>query len=151
MEAHLTPPRPLLASIDASIDTTDRMRWLTIAGIAGLLAAGLLAVIGGFPIDMPMPEHQFGWVAPTCGLTRGSTAIARGDLAVAWHYNPVAFLVMALGAAAVVRSIIGLATRRWLNITGRIGPLTWPVLAALFVAWTLYQQTNAEFIINSRL
>lgn len=133
-----------------AIDGTDRMRWLSWLCGAGLVAAVVLAIIGGFPFDNPMPTHAYGLVEPTCGLTRGSTAIARGDFALAWRYNPASFLVMAFGVAGVTRLVVGLATRRWVNVAIRPGRLGWVLLVAAIAGLWIYQQTNAEFIINSR-
>jgi hypothetical protein len=128
----------------------DETRWLTYLSIGGLLASGVLVLIGGFPFDLPMPTHSFGRVSATCGLTRGSTAVARGDLALAWRYNPASFLVMGLGVAGVVRFSVGVVTGRWLNLRVRPGRLAWAAIALLVIALALYQQTNAEFIIHSR-
>jgi hypothetical protein len=129
----------------------DCMRWVTRFTLAGIVVAVVLAAIGGFPFDTPMPTHSFGWVEPTCGLTRGSTAIARGDFASAWHYNPASFLVMGLGLLGVLRTGIGFATHRWVNVTYRPGRLVWSLAGAAFVALWAYQQTNADFIINARV
>ena len=137
--------------IDVAIERTDRMRWLSWLSAGGLVAAVVLAIIGGFPLDTPMPTHAFGLVEPTCGLTRGSTAIARGDLALAWSYNPASFLVMAFGAAGIIRLVVGAATHRWVNVFVRPSRVGWFGLLAAFVGLWVYQQTNAEFIINSRL
>lgn len=130
---------------------TDDMRWLSWLSVIGLVSAIVLAVIGGFPLDTPMPTHAFGLVEPTCGLTRGSTAIARGDLALAWRYNPASFLVMAFGVAGIIRLAVGMTTHRWVNVSVRPRRVGWLVLLAAFVGFWVYQQTNAEFIINSRL
>jgi len=137
--------------INVAIEHTDRMRWLSWLSAGGLVAAAVLAIIGGFPLDTPMPTHAFGFVEPTCGLTRGSTAIARGDLALAWDYNPASFLVMAFGAAGIMRLGVGAATHRWVNVSVRPSRVGWFLLLAAFMGLWVYQQTNAEFIINSRL
>lgn len=133
-----------------SIDDHDRMRWWTVLAWGGLASAVVLAAIGGFPFDTPMPTHSVGWVDPTCGLTRGSTAIARGDLGLAWRYNPTSFLVMGFGAAGVARAAIGITKGRWWNASLRLGWGGWLLVALAVVALTLYQQTNADFIISSR-
>jgi hypothetical protein len=126
------------------------MRWWTWMSFGGVAAAMVLALLGGFPFDTPMPTHGFGWVDPTCGLTRGSTAIARGDLALAWRYNPTSFLVMGFGAAGVIRAGAGIVRGRWLNVSLRLGPVGWALVALAVIALTAYQQSNAEFIIRSR-
>lgn len=126
------------------------MHWWTWLSIGGLVAAAVLAAIGGFPLDTPMPTHAFGWVEPTCGLTRGSTAIARGDLALAWQYNPAAFVVVGFGIVGAARALIGTASHRWFTIAVRPGRLGWSVLAAAFVLLWAHQQSNAAFSIHAR-
>ena len=134
-----------------TVDAVDRMRWLTVLAISGALAAAILALIGGFPFDTPMPTHSFGWVEPTCGLTRGTTAAARGDLALAWRYNPLSLGLAALGFAGAFRAAAGLVTGSWINLRIRRPSIAgWAVLALAVVAFTLYQQSNADFIIHSR-
>ena len=127
------------------------MRWLTVLALGGGVTAVTLAIVGGFPFDMPMPTHAVGWVEPTCGLTRGTTAAARGDLALAWRYNPLSLVLVALGFAGVVRAAARLATGRWVNLRiPRPSSVGWAVLVVALVAFTLYQQSNADFIIRSR-
>ena len=127
------------------------MRWLTTGAIGGVILAFVLAAIGGFPFDMPMFTHGFGLVEPTCGLTRGSTAIARGDFATAWQYNPAAFVVMAFGVAGVVRTVVGFTTHRWITVSWRTGRLGWIVMGLAFIALWAYQQQHADFIMNARV
>ncbi len=127
------------------------MRWVTGLALAGVLAAVVLAVIGGFPFDTPMPTHSFGWVEPSCGLTRGSTAIARGDFATAWHYNPASFLVMGFGLMGIVRTAVGYVTGRWINVSYKPGRLALSLAAIAFFGLWAYQQTNADFIIHARV
>ncbi len=137
--------------MNVAIDRTDRMRWVTGLTLAGIVAAVVLAVIGGFPFDTPMPTHSFGWVEPTCGLTRGSTAIARGDFVTAWRYNPASFLVMGFGLLGIVRTAVGYTSRRWVNVAVRPGRVAWSVAAIAFFGLWAYQQTNADFIIHARV
>lgn len=148
-------PRPIaldnpLGRFSVSVEDHDTMRWWTWLSVGGLVAAVALALIGGFPFDTPMPTHSFGWVEPTCGLTRGSTAIARGDLALAWRYNPASFAVIAFGLAGIVRAAAGAGSGRWLRLSIRPRAAGWVMLAVGFVALWAYQQSNAEFIIHSR-
>ena len=143
----LPPPPPRW---QMAIGRQDECRWITYMATIGVVTAVVFALIGGFPLDTPMPTHGFGWVEPTCGLTRGSTAIARGDFALAWQYNPAAFLVMGFGLFGVVRTIAGWTTHRWVNIKVRPGPVANLIGVACFIALWAYQQQHAEFIINSR-
>jgi len=140
-----------LPGIDVYVARRDQQRIVTYLTLGGVAAAAILAIIGGFPADMPMPTHAFGWVEPTCGLTRGSTAIARGDLALAWRYNPASFAVMGFGAYGITRFVIGTITRRWLTIRPHAGRYGWILIGAAFIALWAYQQQHADFIINSRL
>lgn len=130
--------------------TSDPAQWLTWATALGLIAAVVLAAVGGLPFDIPMPTHRFGVVTPTCGLTRGSTAIARGDFALAWRYNPVSFLVITVGAVGVVRTAVGLATGRWVTLNCTRSRSAWIVIGVAIATFWLYQQSNADFIISSR-
>lgn len=118
--------------------------------LTGLAVAGILAIIGGMPVDTPMPTQRFGWVEPTCGLTRGSTAIARGDLGRAWAYNPASFLVMGVGLLGVARLGWGRATGRWLTLRPQISRLGWFVVGVAVVVLWAHQQANADFVINAR-
>lgn len=99
-----------------SFRPSDEMGWLTRTVAVGGAAAVVLAVTGGMPFSLPMPTHAIGLVDPTCGLTRASTALARGDLVNAWRFNPAAFLLAALAAAVAARTVYGLATHRWLTV-----------------------------------
>jgi hypothetical protein len=134
-----------------SISDRDEMRWVTVVSVVGVCAAVALAVIGGMPFDLPMPTHSFGWVEPSCGLTRGSTAIVRGDLALAWRYNPLSFLVVGIAIAGILRAFVGGISGRWLNVGYRPSKLHVLVVLALIAAFWLFQQTKADFIITSRL
>lgn len=140
-----------LAGVAVGIDDRDEQPAISTLAIGGVVAALVLAAIGGFPLDTPMPTHAFGWVSPTCGLTRGSTAIARGDFGVAWHYNPLAFAVMAFGAFGIVRYLAGITTRRWLTVHLHLGRHAWYIAAAAILVFWLYQQQHAEFIIHARI
>lgn len=132
------------------ISDSDAAPWLTWASVIGLAASVALAALGGLPFDIPMPTYRYGIVTPTCGLTRGSTAIARGDLALAWRYNPASFLVIGLGVVGVVRTTIGLTRRTWITVNCTRSRVAWVLIGASIFAFWLYQQTNADFIIASR-
>lgn len=129
----------------------DQMRWMTRLSFAGTALAIALVVIGGMPFDLPMPTHAVGLVDPTCGLTRGSTALVRGDFALAWRYNPVSYLVVLFGVLGIVRAIVGSGTGRWLSVSLRLRGGGMAVGFVLLVALWAYQQRSADFIINSRL
>ena len=149
--APVPPSAPAPPVLGWWISDTEETRWVTLVSLVGMLAGLALVLNGGFPVDTPMPTHSFGWVEPTCGLTRGSTALIRGDFALAWRYNPASFLVVGGAVAWLLRTAVGLLTRRWLNLRVRPNSAIWiGLLVAVGGLWAL-QQSNAEFIINSRL
>lgn len=133
-----------------SIDGTDRMAWFTHLAVAGMAVASVLAAVGGLPFDLPMPTHAVGMVEPTCGMTRATMAILRGDLAIAWRFNPGAFAVVAFGIVGVVRWAIGAVSHRWINVSGGHRRLFLSVAVVLFAALWAYQQTHASFVIHAR-
>ena len=135
---------------DVRVDSTDQARWVTWTTIVGSLAAGGLVLTGGLPFDLPMPTYRFGVVTPTCGLTRGSTAIARGDFALAWQYNPVSFLVMFFGLLGVARTGLGVVAQRWVVVNCTRSRPAWVMIGVGIAAFWAYQQANADFIIHSR-
>jgi len=136
--------------MQASIDGHDGMRWLTLLGSGGLVAAVVLAAIGGLPFDLPMPTHSAGWVTPTCGLTRGSTALVRGDVALAWRYNPASLLVIGFGVFGMARGAAGALTGWWLNLQMGMSRRIMIIAAVTLVALWSQQMSNAQFVIDSR-
>ncbi len=142
------------SSVSVSVTSDDRHRVWTAGSVGILVGAVALAWLGGAPIDLPMPTHAIGWVTPTCGLTRGTTAIFRGDLALGWSYNPGSFLVAAIVAVGLGRAAIGHLTGRWISMHTRLSPkavaLTSLIAIALLAVLLAHQQGNADFIINSR-
>ena len=128
----------------------DEMRWLTRTVAIGAATAVMLALVGGMPFALPMPTHAIGVVDPTCGLTRGSTAIARGDFATAWRFNPAAFLLALLGVAVAARTAYGLVTHRWLSVRLAVTAPLLVFVGVVFAGWWAYQQSNAEFIMHTR-
>jgi hypothetical protein len=144
------PTRADSKTTGVAVADHDGMAWMTWLSGIGLATAVVLALIGGLPVDVPMPTHRFGWVEPSCGLTRGSTAVVRGDFSTAWQYNPLSFVVIAFGVIGLARAAVGVLTGRWLNAGIRPTKRTWIALAIPLVAFWAYQQTNADFIINSR-
>lgn len=87
-------------------------------------------------------EHGLGFMAPTCGLTRGGLALLRGDLATAWRYNPAIFPVALLAAALFVRFASGVVTGRWLTLRVHSGSAGRLLGLAIIVALWLNQQAH---------
>lgn len=128
----------------------DAARLWTVLSLLGSSGAVVLALVGGLPFDLPMPTHLVRLVTPTCGLTRGSTALVRGDYMLAWAYNPLSFAVIGFGVAGVLRALLGAATGRWLNVAVVIRPVGRILLMTAGLLLWIYQQQHAEFIMTSR-
>ena len=58
--------------------------------------------------------------------------------------------VIAFGAFGLARATVGITTKRWLNLSLRLTTTAWIVLGVLFVALWVYQQGNADFVMNAR-
>lgn len=131
--------------------TDDRSRrvssftWLILGGII-LAVAG--ATLGLPPFGIPMPTWEIGVVTPTCGLTRASVALARGEPGLAWAFNPAAFLLAIVATATVVRAFVGKITGRWVDASVAASGHVWSVLIWI---WWANQQLNANFVINGTL
>ena len=147
----MTIASSVLGRLNVSVGPKDRQAQITRLSIGGLLLAAVLAVAGGLPFDLPMPTHLVGWVEPTCGLTRGSTAIARGEIGLAWRYNPASFAVMGFGLLGVLRAGLGFLAGRWINFKVRIAPGGWAVIVLALVLLGIHQQNNAQFVMDARL
>lgn len=97
-------------------ENTDRYRVFAWLSGAGLAAAAALGAFGLPPVGLHSPLREFGMVCPLCGGTRAMAALMHGDLAGAWHYNPIAFVVVLGALGFVARLVLGLITGRWLRI-----------------------------------
>lgn len=132
--------------------TKDTAAVFTSLVIAGFVAAGALGRWGLPPVDLNGPLHRLGIMCPLCGGTRATMFLARGNFAQAWHYNPLVFLIAAIGAAAIVRAIYGLTTGRWFVIgsllpqSARMRRLAITVLVVATVALWANQQLNADLL-----
>lgn len=140
-----------LGGVGISSERFDGARLWTVLSMLGLPGAVVLALVGGLPFDLPMPTHLLGLVTPTCGLTRGSTALVRGDYSLAWAYNPVSFAVIAFGATGILRAVLGVATGRWVNMSVTVRPLGRVLLITAGLLLWVHQQQHAEFIMTSRV
>lgn len=130
-------------------DQRDAMQWVSYAAIVIAVVGIICAFLGRIPVDLPMPTHVIGMVSPTCGLTRGTVAIMRGDLALAFDYNPTSFAVLPFTAAGLTRIAWAQMGRGWINVHLRMGKALWIACALAFVALWAYQQSNAAFIMHS--
>ena len=124
----------------------DRHVGMTRLAAVGLAAALVMAVLGQPPYGFHGPLHYLGIMSPTCGMSRGVMWFARGNLALAWDYNPASLLVIPAGLTALIRAAFGRVSGRWPNLTIRWswGPVALVVLALL--ALSIRQQLHAELL-----
>lgn len=127
----------------------DRHVALTQLAAVGVAAALLMAVFGQPPYGFHGPLHYLGIMSPTCGMSRGVMWFTRGDLALAWEYNPASLLVIPAGLVALIRAVFGRFTGRWPNLFFQwnwwiLGPLITAV-----VALAVRQQLHAELLMLS--
>ena len=152
----MTTPRPgtgtspPTAWLQVSWQRGDRHRLISVFAFVGLGIAAAMAVFGLPPVDLHGPFHRFGIMDPLCGGTRAARYTTLGEWALAWKYNPLGILAV-LGAAAVTgRSLLGLLTRRWLNLafswTPRRRRLAITMILVLLVALEVRQQLRADLL-----
>jgi len=112
------------------------MRAWTVGSLVVALAAVVFAVVGIPPVPVMWPLYRLGVVLPGCGLTRGVVALARGDLAGAWRWNPASLLVVVAVAAGIARAAVGAITDRWLAV--RVAPRPWLLALGAVAAAVLW-------------
>lgn len=128
----------------ASSDRHRALGWL--AGI-GLVVAAALAVWGVPSTPFHSPLRFVGLVCPLCGMTRGVAAVMRGDLGMAWSYNPASLLLVPAAVAVLGRLLVGRLTGRWLDVSVRRTAPWVAVMAVALVALWLNQLSHADMLI----
>lgn len=130
--------------------TQEGNRWL--AGGFLILTGGLFA-LAAFARYSPvglLPPCPFltrtGWRCPACGGTRMLAALLRGDIAEAWYYHPLFFLLLAAWMTGVLWLFLRTFRRAWQPVSLHIRSRWWlavPVALILFEAvrnTPVYQQ-----------
>ena len=112
----------------------------------GLLAAGMLAVVGLPPVDLHGPLHYLGIMDPLCGMTRGTVAVLRGRFGQAVAYNPASPLLVAGALLTLGRWLVGRLSGRWLDATPRPTRSSWAVAAVAVLALWVNQQAHAALL-----
>lgn len=112
--------------------------------------AAAMALIGLPPVDLHGPLHRIGIMDPLCGGTRAARYTARGDLSLAWTYNPLGIITV-LGAAAIaVRALVGLIFGSWLTAslawTPRRKRLLLTIGLIALIALQFRQQLRADLL-----
>ena len=120
---------------DARLTGPDR-QWRAAVGLvlpAAALAAPAFLALGDVPLCAF--KHLTGVPCPLCGGIRTCAALAQGDLAAAWQYNPG--LVLMLAVAAVHMALLTVEAVRGHRIgTPPALKLAWKCAgASLLVSW----------------
>lgn len=136
--------------IRVSWGTFDGLQWVSIVGATGVGLAAVMAIFGLPPVDLHGPLHRMGIMDPLCGGTRAARLTARGDVLDAWRYNPLGILATISGGLAVLRLVVGIATRRWLNLrltwTPRRARVAVAIAIVLIAALEIRQQGRSELL-----
>lgn len=145
--AEATQAAPL---VRLSWTRTDDHAVVTRVAVAGALAAVALALWGLPPVDLHGPLHRFGIMDFLCGGTRAAHFTVTGDWALAWYYNPLGPLAVIGAGLMVLRTIIGLTARRWLNVTvawtSRHLRTAFAIWAVAVAALTIRQQLMVDVL-----
>lgn len=144
---HGTPVQPW---VRWSVARTDHHAWITWLAMLGAGIAAAMALFGLPPVDLHGLLHQFGIMDPLCGGTRAARYTARGELALAWTYNPLGIITV-LGAAAIaVRAFVGLMFSSWLTAnlvwTPRRKRLLYTIGVIALIALQIRQQLRADLL-----
>jgi hypothetical protein len=146
----VTAGRGTPAFVSWSWERRDRHRVVTLVALVGLVTAGAMALFGLPPVDLHGPLHRFGIMDPFCGGTRAARYTAQGEWASAWQYNPLGIVAVWGAAAATLRAVVGLLSRRWLTVRLQWTPwrrrLVIAAGVALFVALAVRQQLRVDLL-----
>lgn len=130
------------------VEQRDQLARLRGPAVAFALATVGLRLYGLPPVDLHSPLHAIGIMDPLCGGTRAALALGRGNLALAWRYNPlVPLLTLGVGALSV-RWCFGYATGRWITVEVPNRRVLVLVGGVLLLALWLNQQANAELLMS---
>jgi hypothetical protein len=137
--------------VQAGLGRCDAHRWATYLAGAGVSLALVMAVYGLPAIDLHPPIHRLGIMDPLCGGTRAARYAAQGQIGEAWTYNPLGIVTVYGAGAVLLRTLSGLVSGRWLNVTLHWTPrrrrTVWLVALLLFAALEVRQQGRAELLI----
>ena len=126
----------------------DQHAPLSHGALALVLATVSLRLFGLPPIDLHGPLHPLGVMDPLCGGTRAALAVGRGDLGLAWEYNPLVPVLALVVGASLARWCWGRATGRWITVNVDDRRALIILLGVLVVALWLNQQANAELLMS---
>lgn len=131
---------------------TDGMRFVTIIGGIGLVAAVAMAVFGLPQVDVHGPLHRLGIMDPLCSGTRAARLTARGNLVQAWRYNPLGIAATLAAAFAIARAAVGVVGRRWFTLRFAWTPKRIRIAVAVLLVGTVLleirQQGRADLLLK---
>jgi len=127
----------------------DQHARLSRLAIIGLAVGIAIAIFGLPPVDIHGPLHYLGIMDPLCGATRGARLALQGHLAQAWRYNPLSVALVAGSVATVLRQVLGMATRRWLDLNVVRRDPVLAIAALLTMALEINQQAHAALLRTS--
>jgi hypothetical protein len=140
------PPDRRSGVLHVRVAREERHTMLAPLAAGGLLTAAMLAVVGLPPVDLHGPLHYLGVMDPLCGMTRGTVAVLRGQLGLAWAYNPASPLLVAGAALALGRWVVGRLTGRWLEVHVHSSRVAWAVGAVGVLVLWVNQQAHAALL-----
>ena len=150
MRSHLDPDAGRFPLVRFQIEERDRHWWLTGAAMLALAIAVAMAILGLPPVDLHSPLHKVGIMDPFCGGTRAARYTAQGNLAQAWHYNPLSIVIVWGAGLAILRAAVGFLSRRWvtLSVAWTPGRRRWAVaiVVGLLLLLEVRQQMRADLL-----
>lgn len=130
----------------------DGHRLVTVMSAVGLVAAVAMAVFGLPSLPLHGPLHYAGIMSPTCGATRAAWFTARGDIALAWTYNPLGIVAVTAAVLAVGRTLIGMATSWWVSWSVTTTPwkrrTLYAAILCVVLALEVRQQSRAGLLMG---
>lgn len=129
-----------------TIDPHDAHPALVWIAVGGLVVGMTFAAVGLPRIELHLPTHHLGLMGPLCGMTRSVTRASVGDLTGAWRYNPGGVVLVVGAWGAVVRTVVGRATGRWINVRLLVTALGWWVIVLMLAGLTVNQQLHADLL-----
>lgn len=120
--------------------------WLAILlPVVLLLGAVIVKAIGQEFFSRHMPVCVFhlltGWNCISCGATRATFALLRGDLRTAVYYNPLYILFLLWGAWLYLRLVLSLAVRPYRKFSLNITLPQAIALSAVLIGYVILRNT----------
>ena len=130
-----------------SVDEIDRHRTVTL-GVASIGALAVVLSVVPHPDPYHAVIHHLHLMAPSCGLTRASVALATGHPGRAVALNPAVVILALLAAGWILREVVGRLHHRWLTVHLRPGIAGWIGSGVALLALGAYQTSRFEWLIH---